>query len=240
MVLVAVLDVFQYMCGLFGIGCLYQYLLETAFQCTIFFDGFAVFVQCGGAYALYLSACQCRFQHIGSIHRPCSRTCSNDGVYLIDEEDDIGVFLQLIEYRAQALLELSAILGAGHHGSHVEHHYTLVEEDARHLLLYDAQCQSLYDGRFAHARLADEHGIVLLAAAQNLCNAFNFLFASDDGVEFSFGSRLGHVYSKVVNDRRVARCLGLLLGRCRCRIGFVFGGELVVLVLIHEVATAVI
>jgi hypothetical protein len=44
------------------------------------------------------------------------------------------------------------------------------------------------DGRLAHARIADEQRIVLLAAAENLDRAFDFGFAADERIDFS---RLG-------------------------------------------------
>src|SRR6185369_2889879 len=45
----------------------------------------------------------------------------------------------------------------------------------------DALRQSLDDGCLAHARFADEYGIILRAARKHLHHAADFLIASDDG-----------------------------------------------------------
>ena len=75
------------------------------------------------------------------------------------------MLLQFVEDGTDAFLKLSTIFGASHYGRHVKHHYTLVKEDARHLLLYDTQGQSLHDGRLTHTGLTDEYGVVLFTAA---------------------------------------------------------------------------
>jgi hypothetical protein len=67
----------------------------------------------------------------------------------------------------------------------------LVEEHAAHLALDDAQGQALGNGALAHAGLADQHGVVLLAAAQDLAHAFDLLLAPHDGVQLAV---LGHAW----------------------------------------------
>jgi len=98
-----------------------------------------------------------------------------------------------------------------------ERHDALVEQHARYVALHDAQGEAFDNGRFADARLADEHGVVLLASAENLGHALDFGFTPDDGVEASFGGSAGHVVAELVEHRRVGAFLcagsGLGLGR---------------------------
>ena len=72
----------------------------------------------------------------------------------------------LLEHRLEALLELAAELGAGDERAEVERDEALVLEALGHVAVHDALGEPFDDGRLAHARLADEHGIVLGAARQ--------------------------------------------------------------------------
>ena len=64
-------------------------------------------------------------------------------------------------------------------------------------------CQALYNGRFAHARLSNQNRVVLFPSAQNLRQPLGLLFASHNRVEAAFLGGLGHVDAKVVEHRRV-------------------------------------
>jgi len=57
----------------------------------------------------------------------------------------------------------------------------------------DAQRQPFGDRGLAHARLADQHRVVLGPARQDLDGAANFLVAADHGVELAGLGRLGQV-----------------------------------------------
>ena len=96
-VLVAVLDVMEYLQGLVLCGRLDEYLLEAALQGSVFLDAVAVLVKGGGTYALYGAACQRGFHDVGGIHRACCRACTDEGVDLVDEENDVGVALYLLQ-----------------------------------------------------------------------------------------------------------------------------------------------
>ena len=56
---------------------------------------------------------------------------------------------------------------------------------SRHVALDDAQGEAFDDRRLADARLADQHGIVLRAAREDLDHAANFLVAADDRIELA-------------------------------------------------------
>ena len=74
----------------------------------------------------------------------------------------------LLEDRLQPLLELAPVLRAGHHRAKVEREQALSSQAFRHVALDDAAGQPLDDGRLAHARLADQHGVVLRAPRKDL------------------------------------------------------------------------
>ena len=66
------------------------------------------------------------------------------------------------------LLKLAAELGAGHQGGEVQPVELFALEAGGHLAPGNALGNALGDGGLAHAGFADEAGVVLLAAGQDL------------------------------------------------------------------------
>ena len=60
------------------------------------------------------------------------------------------------------------------------------------------------DGRLADARLAEQHRVVLGAAAENLDRPFDFLLAADDRVELPLPGQLGEIAAEAVERGRLA------------------------------------
>ncbi len=145
-VLVLVFDVFENLKGFFRGGGLYHHFLEAALERAVLLDVLAVFVKSGGADALYLAAGERRLEEVGGVHRAGGVAGSDDGVQLVDEQYHVGAFRQLVENGLYPLLELSAVFRAGHNRGHVERHNPLVEKNARHFALHDAQGQPFDDG----------------------------------------------------------------------------------------------
>ena len=152
-VLIAVLDVMENLQCLVVGGRLHLHLLEASLQGTVLLYGVAVLVERGRSDALNDATCQCGFHDVGGIHRTGSRTGADERVNLVDEDDDVGVLLQLLQKLAQALLKLSAVLCAGNNARHVERVDTLAEEHRRRVVVGYHLCQPFYDGALADARL---------------------------------------------------------------------------------------
>ena len=94
-------------------------LLETTLQRSILLDVLAVLIQGRRTDQAELTTSQHRLNHVARIHRAITRGASaNDGVNLIDEGNNLTVgFLNLVQNRLQALLELTAVLRTGDHGA---------------------------------------------------------------------------------------------------------------------------
>ena len=155
MLLVAILNVTQYLQRLLVVRRLHLHLLESALQGSVFLDRVAVFVERCCTYTLYGAPCQCRFHDVGSIHRTWCRASSDNGVNLVDKYDHVGVGLQLLHQGFQALLELSAILRTGYYARHVEGVDVLAKEHRTCVVLGYQLCQSFHDGTLAHTRLTN-------------------------------------------------------------------------------------
>ena len=147
-------------------------------------------------------------QHIGRVDRTFACTGPDERMQLVDEADDLAIRLfNLAQNCLQALLELAAKLGARDHGRQVEGHKALVLQCFGNVALVDSLRQPLGDGRLAHARLADQHGVVLGAPREHLDDAPDFLVAADDGVELALPGLRGQI--KRVPLQRLVLVLGI-------------------------------
>ena len=116
---------------------------------------------------------------------------------LVDEDDGVLILHQLFHDGLEPLFELAAILGAGDDERKIEAEDALVGEEAGHFAVGDALRQAFDDGRLAHAGLADEHRIVLGAAAEDLDHALQFAVAADQRIELPVHGRLGQVAAEL-------------------------------------------
>ena len=99
--------------------------------------------------------------------------------------------LDFFEDGLEALFEFAAELGAGDERAHVERDDALVLEALGDVAADDALGQALDDGGLADAGLADQDGVVLGAAREDLDDAADLLVAADDGVELALARRAG-------------------------------------------------
>ena len=186
--------------------------LEAPGERRVLLDMLAVFVERGGADAMQLTAGERGLQQVGGVHCPIGLAGADQGVHLVDEQDDLAVGgFDLRQHGFQPLLELAAILGAGDQRAEIEREHFLVLEALRHVALHDAVRQPLDDRRLADARLADQHRVVLGPPRQHLDGAPDLLVAADHRIELALGGGLGEV-AGVFLERVVS-----LLGASRVR-----------------------
>ena len=121
---------------------------------------------------------------------------------LVDEDDDVRVVGQLLHDRLEALFELAAILRAGDDQRDVERENPLVGEEVRHVAVDDLLCEPFDDRRLPDAWLADQHGIVLRAAAEHLLHALELVLAADQRIELVLHRRFGQVAAELGQQRR--------------------------------------
>ena len=181
--------------------------LEPALEGGVFFDVFAVLVEGGGADALHLATAQGRLDDVGGVHRALGGAGPDDGVQLVDEQDDVFRAANLVHHGLDAFLELAAVLGAGDHQREVEGDDALFAQNFRDVALDDFLCEALDDGCLADAGLAEQHRVVLGAAAEHLDDALDLVGAADDRIHLAFFGDLGEVAA----ERLERRCLDLFL-----------------------------
>ena len=176
--------------------------LEAALERTVLLDVLAVLGGRRRADAANLAARQRRLQNVRRVERAFGRTGADERVQLVDEDDDVRVVRELLHDRLEALFELPAILRAGDDQRDVERENALVGEEVRHVAVDDLLREPLDDRRLADAGLADEHRVVLRAAAEHLLHALELVVAADQRVELILHRRFGEVAAELGEQRR--------------------------------------
>ena len=183
-------------------GRLHLDLLEAALERGVALEVLAVLVERGRADRLELAAGERRLQDRGCVDRALGGAGADQVVELVDEEDDVAALGDLLHHLLEALLELAAVLRAGDEGGEVERVDLLVLEELRHLAGVDARGEPLDDGGLADAGLAEQNGVVLLAAREDLHDPLDLGLAADHGVELAVGGELGQVAAELVEELR--------------------------------------
>ena len=139
--------------------------LETPLERRILLNVQPILVERGGTDTVQLAAREHGFEQIARVHRTFGLAGADDGVELVDKEDDpaIGLF-HLIEHSLEAFFEFAAVFRAGDERTHVQGEDRLVLQALGHVAAEDALREALDDGGLAHAGLADQDGIVFRLA----------------------------------------------------------------------------
>ena len=178
--------------------------LEAALESGVFLDVLAIFVESGRPDALKFTATECGLDDVGGIHGSFGGTGTDDGVHLVDEQDDVLVLTNLVHHRLDAFLKLTAVFRPGHHEREIECNDALAGEKLRHIARDNLLGEALGDGGLADTGLANKHRIILAAAAENLDDALNLLGPADHRIKFSLGSDFGQVAPKGFQCRGLA------------------------------------
>ncbi len=118
---------------------------------------------------------------------------------LVDEHDDLVLVSgDLIHRLGQTLLEITAVAGTGEHGGQVQRDDPAPLELGGNSAVDDRLGDAVDDRGLSDARLADQHGVVLRAAAEDLDRLLDLVASSDHGVEFTGACARGQVDAVLV------------------------------------------
>ena len=208
---VAILEPAQNRDSVFNVGLADVDDLETALEGGVLLDVLAVFIQRGCADGTQFAARQGGLEHVAGVDGALGSACADQRVQLVDEENDFAVrFFDLLEHGLEAVFKLAAIFCAGEHGAEVKRDDALVAQALGHVAGDDAAGEAFDDGGFAHAGFANEDGVVLGAAAQDLNDAADLFVAADDGVELAAAREFGQVLGVFFQGLELA--FGILIG----------------------------
>ena len=119
---------------------------------------------------------------------------------LVDKQDYVARGLDLPDQALDAAFKLAAELRAGHKTRQIQQINFAVAQALRHISLGDAQGDALGNGRLADARLADQAGIVFLAARQDLDGAVDLLLAADHAVHLAVARLPRQILAVIVEE----------------------------------------
>ncbi len=178
----------------FDAGLVDEDLLETPLERRVLFDVLAVFVERGGADAMQFAARKRRFEHVAGIHRAFGFAGADHRVQLVDEQDDVAfLFREFVQHGLQAFFEFAAEFRTRDQRAHVECENPFALQAFRYLAVEDPLRKTFDDRGLAHARLADQHRIVLGASLQHLNRAANFVVATNDRIELALFGAFGEI-----------------------------------------------
>ena len=199
--LVAVADALEHLDGVRDRGLRHLDRLEAALERGVLLEVLAVLVEGGRTDRLQLAAGQHRLEDAGGVDGALGRAGTDEGVDLVDEQHDVAAGADLLEHLLQALLEVTAVAGAGDQRTQVEGVDLLVLERLGHVALDDVLGQALDDRGLADAGLTDQHRVVLGAAGEHLHDALDLRRPADDGVELAVAGVLGEVATELVEHQ---------------------------------------
>ena len=172
--------------------------LETTRQGTIFFKDVAEFlVGCRTNYP-DLTAGKQRFNQVSGIDLPAgSRARTDDGVDFINEQNTVGVLLQLLEQRFEAFFKIAAVFGACQQRADIQRIDSAICHHFRHIALHDTPGKTFSNSGFTDAGFPHQQRVVLATAAQNLNSAFQLFLAADQRIDTAYAGKLVEVGGEV-------------------------------------------
>src|SRR5262249_32352905 len=180
-------------------------VLEPALQRGVLLQVLAVLIQRRGADRLQLAPGQHRLQDRGRVDRALRGTGADQGVQLVDEQDDVAAGPDLLEHLLQPLFEVTAVPGPRDQRAEVERVQLLVLEGLRHLALDDLLGQALHHGGLPYAGLSAQHRVVLGAPRQHLHHPLDLLLPADHRIELALTRPRGQVPAELVEYGRGGR-----------------------------------
>ena len=192
--------------------------LEAALERGVLFNVLAIFGERRRADDLNFASGERRLQDVGGVHAALGVARANDVVHFVDDKDDVAHLADLLDEALHAALKLAAELRARDERGQVKKIDLLASQLERHVARDDALGEALGNGRLADARLTDQAGVVLLAAVQNLDDAFDLLLAADDRVELAVACALGEIDAVGVEEFVLAPLFDLLVAARALRL----------------------
>jgi hypothetical protein len=94
--------------------------LEATLERCVLFEVLTIFIDGGGTNGLQFTTSQHGLKNRCSVDGAFSGTSTNEGVELIDEQDDVAAGLDLLEHLLEAFFEVAAVARPGDKSAEVK------------------------------------------------------------------------------------------------------------------------
>lgn len=188
------------------VGLCHLQCLKAPRQRRILLDVALVLTPGGSADRAQGSSRERRLEQVGRIASSRLPTRTDQGVHLVDEEDD-GLYRlsRLFQQGLEARLELPSHARTGQQRANIETPESAVFQVGRNFALGDGQCQPFDHRRLADTRIAREQGVVLATAKQNVDHRADLVPTANDGVDLPLRSALGEIRAVATQCRLAIR-----------------------------------
>jgi hypothetical protein len=177
--------------------------LEPPDQRAVLLDVLVVVARRRRTDALDLAARQRGLEDVRRVERALGRSRADERMDLVDEDDHVVRRRELGDDPLEPLLELAAVLRARDDERQVEGQDALVQQGRRDFAVDDPRGQPLDDRGLAHARLAQQHRVVLAPARQHLHDPLELGVATDQRIEHAALGHLRQIARELVEERRL-------------------------------------
>ena len=162
-----------------------------------------------------------RLEQRRQIHRAAGdRAGADGGVHFVDEENRLRPGGERGDDRLEALLEVAAIPRARQERAGIERKDFRVLQRALHIVVKKPRGEAFGHRGLADAGIADEHRVVLAAAAEHFDRPLELVGASDERIEQSLTRPFGQVHAvRLERIGRRGRRAGFAAGRADRRHG---------------------
>ena len=181
-------------------GLSHRYRLKAPLQGRILLNIFAVFGKGGGADYLNLPPGQGRFQDIRSIHGTFCVTRPNQIMDFINYKNNISAFLDFPDQALHTAFELPTELCTGNQCCQIQQKYFFLPKLVGNLSGCDSLSQSFRNSSLAHTRFANQAGVILLSAVQDLDHTFRFHIPADHLIQLTLPGTAGQVHAITVQE----------------------------------------
>ena len=162
-----------------------QHRLESPFERGVFFNVFFVFIECRRANRAQFATRERRLQHVGRVHGAFGGARSDEGVQLVDEQNNLPLRLSdFLQHGLEAVFEFAAEFRACNQSRQIQRHQPLGFQHIGYVARNNALRKTFGDGRLADARFTNQNRIILGAPRQDLHHAANLFVAADHRIEF--------------------------------------------------------
>ena len=131
-----------------------------------------------------IAAHQRRLEHVAGVHgRAHRRPLADQVVQLVDEQDDVASGRHTVDQTRDPRFVLPTVRGSAQERDVIEGENAHIPERQRNGTRDDPLRESFDDRGLAHTGAADERGIVLAVAQQNVDDARDLRIPAADGIE---------------------------------------------------------